>query len=235
MTAKSLQRAYYERTASAYDGLHTSRQDDEHYVALDFIDSLCDRLRLETLLDVGAGTGRGVRFLRERHRNVRGVEPVPALTDQSDLPKGSIICGDGYALPFGHASFDAVFECGALHHVADPRGFVAEMTRVARRAVFLSDCNRFGQGCRATRALKFALYKARLWPAIRFVQTRGKMYSVTAGDGIAYSYSVYDSYDQLAQWADEIWVLPTHSASPAASWLNPLLTASHVLLCAFKT
>ena len=60
---------------------------------------------------------------------------------------------------------------------------VAEMIRVVKRAIFLSDSNRFGQGSRAARLLKTALYKTGLWRTARFVQTKGKMYTLSEGDG----------------------------------------------------
>jgi ubiquinone/menaquinone biosynthesis C-methylase UbiE len=146
---EKLQQAYYERMASNYDDMHTSCEIDEHYAALEFIDLLCDRFHLESLLDVGAGTGRGVRFLLNRRRNTHGIEPVKALIEEAEIqgvPKGRIVEGTGYCLPFESDSFDAVFECGILHHVAEPSRVVSEMMRVAKRAVFLSDSNRFGQG-----------------------------------------------------------------------------------------
>jgi hypothetical protein len=118
--------------------------------------------------------------------------------------------------------------------VADPGRVVAEMIRVAKRAVFLSDSNRFGQGGHSARLLKLALYQCGLWPAARYLQTKGKMYTLSQGDGLAYSYSVFDSYRQLAAGTQQIWLLPTVEQSNRRSWVHPLLTSTHVLLCAFK-
>jgi ubiquinone/menaquinone biosynthesis C-methylase UbiE len=145
-----------------------------------------------------------------------------------------LLQGSGYQLPFEDEAFDAVFECGVLHHVADPGRVVAEMIRVAKRAVFLSDSNRFGQGSHSARLLKLALYQCGLWPAARYLQTKGKMYTLSQGDGLAYSYSVFDSYHQLAAGTQQIWLLPTVEQSNRRSWVHPLLTSTHVLLCAFK-
>ena len=110
----------------------------------------------------------------------------------------------------------------------------AEMMRVARKAVFLSDANRFGQGPHSLRLLKLFLYKLHLWDAARYLQTGGKMYAVSEGDGLAYSYSVFDSYELLANWAQSIVLFPTKVDISVKSWLHPLLTAPHVLLCALK-
>lgn len=231
-----IQAAYYAETASRYDAMHVA-QTDEHYVALHLIDTLSDTLSLNTFLDVGCGTGRGVQFLMKRGRDVRGIEPVPELIREAlskGIPEKCLVNGTGYSLPFQDASIDAVFECGVLHHVPDPDFVVKEMMRVARRVVCLSDANRFGQGSYAARLVKLILYKTRLWKAFRFVITSGKMYTISEGDGLAYSYSVFDSYSQLARWADRVWLIPTIGDKPAESWLNPLVTSPHVLLIAIK-
>ena len=237
-SAETLQARYYEQSVSAYDCMHNASEDHEHNLALQYIEMISNEFGLKTFLDVGAGTGRGIRFLQDHGKEVRGIEPVAAMIAKAEangVAKGVILQGSGYELPFEDGSFDAVFECGVLHHVADPARMVGEMTRVAKRAVFLSDSNRFGQGSHAARLLKTALYKCGLWRAARFVQTRGKMYIVSEEDGIQYSYSVFDSYRQLAARTQQIWLLPTAGQqSRHSSWLHPLLNSTHVLLCAFK-
>jgi len=85
-----------------------------------------------------------VLYLRARGMCAYGFEPVSELIEQAHrkgLPRGLIARGDGYRLPFADNSFDAVCECGMLHHVEQPGPVVREMMRVARRAVFLSDEN----------------------------------------------------------------------------------------------
>jgi len=235
---EKLQASYYVQTAARYDEMHMADAEDEHYTALQIIDSISGLLGLRTFLDVGAGTGRAVLFLRREDRVVRGVEPVRSLIDQAvtkGLPEGDILCGSGQSLPFEDQSFDAVLECAVLHHVTDPASVVKEMMRVARRAIFLSDSNRFGQGGTLSRLFKLALCKTGLWGPFRYIQTGGKKYTISDGDGLAYSYSVYDSYRQLAGWADTIWFLPTKCCPNQDSWLHPLLTAPQVLLCAMRT
>ena len=234
---EELQRQYYAATGAQYDDLHTSDQMDEHYLALHVMDSLADSFGLKTFLDVGAGTGRGVLFLAGRRRNVTGVEPVKELIVQAvsrGASRNSMIRGTGYALPFENQSVDAVFECGVLHHVAHPSRVVAEMARVAKKAIFLSDGNRFGQGRYSTRVLKLLAHRAHLWRAFRFVRTLGRMYSLSDGDGLAYSYSVYDSYAQIAREFKRVWLIPTRTDGSVVSWLGPLLEAENVLLCAFR-
>lgn len=236
---EAIQAAYYKRTADDYDAMHNSVEDHEHNVSLRFIDAVSDLFHLETFLDVGAGTGRAVEFLTGRGKSVRGVEPVAELIEAGErrgVPKGLLIQGSGLNLPFEDGSVDAVLECGVLHHVAQPEKVIAEMMRVARRAVFLSDCNRFGQGSPLARLVKLGLYKTNLWNAARYIQTKGKMYSISEGDGLYYSYSVYDSYPQLATWADKIWFVPSsrEQTTTGKGWLHPVRTSSHALLCAVK-
>jgi len=76
----------------------------------------------------------------------------------------------------------------------------------AKRAVFLSDANRFGQGHYAIRMLKLGLYKCNLWRAARFIQTKGKMYTISEGDGLAFEAQLDGVFGDLpgAQaWLDE--------------------------------
>lgn len=234
--ARRLQQEYYARTAAAYEEQHVC-ESDEQFEALEHILFWVSRLGLRSLLDVGAGTGRAQRFFRQRMPGlpVFGLEPVRDLIDQSDRAPDAIptVLGTGEALPFATDSVDAVCEFATLHHVPDAQRVVEEMKRVARRAIFLSDDNRFGHGAMAARFLKVALYKIGVWPLVNRLRTGGRGYSISEGDGLAYSYSVYDSLDQLYEWADRVILVPTSSVQ-TRTWLNPLLTSSHVLVCAFR-
>jgi ubiquinone/menaquinone biosynthesis C-methylase UbiE len=169
---------------------------------------------------------------------VCGVEPVSALIDQG-IQQGaastiSFVRASGDALPFPDASFDAVCEFAVLHHAQNPSAVVKEMLRVARRAVFICDSNRFGQGSRIARLTKLALYKTRLWNLYTYLRTRGKGYMITEGDGLAYSYSVYDSFELVARWADRVILVPSEPKGKANSWFHPLLNSAGVLMCAIK-
>jgi SAM-dependent methyltransferase len=165
-----------------------------------------------------------------------GVDPVQAMLDvavERGVPRERLILGSGEALPFEDGAFDAVCEFGVLHHVPDPNAVVREMTRVARRAVFISDDNRFGYGNLPRQLLKVAMFRTGLGRLSTLVRTRGKGYFLTEDDGLAYSYSVYDSYKELAVWADRIIFVPLRSKGQR-SWAHPLFTATHILVCAFR-
>jgi SAM-dependent methyltransferase len=234
-TPEQIQSEFYTRTAKEYDQMNVQ---DEHNTALKYISLLVGPLGLASFLDVGAGTGRAVKYFQETHPElkVKGIEPVESLVEQAvsrGIPRGSIEVGRGQDIQYPAASFDAVCAFGVMHHVKRPAAIVSEMMRVARKAVFISDSNRFGQGSMPARRVKLMLWRLGLWGAFNFAKTRGRGYLISEGDGLAYSYSVYDSFDQLAAWADQMLAVPTVKAK-AASWSHPLLTASHILLCAIK-
>jgi ubiquinone/menaquinone biosynthesis C-methylase UbiE len=234
-TAEQLQHRYYTETAQRYDDLYGVA--DEHAVALRYMLGLSRQLGAATVLDVGSGTGRALRFFLDNGMDVRGAEPVAALTEQAigkhGIPADRIVSGRGEKLPFPDGSFDVVCETGVLHHVADPAAVVREMMRVARTAVFLSDENRYGKGNILSNLFHIALYKVGLAGLYNFVRTLGKGYTVCPEDGIRYSYSVYQSLPLFSGWADRVFLIPTKGRK-SRTWFQPLLTASHVLLCAIR-
>lgn len=237
-TAEAIQREYYERTAHRYDAEHV-REGDEHYIALRHIRGMLDLLRISSVLDVGCGTGRGMKyFLEERPEvKVRGVEPVAVLIERAVsanlVPAELITEGSGEALPFEDQSVDAAFECGILHHVKEPKRIVREMMRVSRKAIFLSDENRFAHGSMFARWGKVLLCKAGIFRAAYRFKTVGKGYRFSEGDGLAYSYSVFDEMALLSEWADRVIVIPLDEVT-TKSVFHPLLTSFHVLLCAVR-
>ena len=100
-------------------------------------------------------------------------------------------------LEFAEGAFDVVCAFGVLHHASDHARAVEEMLRVADRAILISDSNNFGQGRPLVRALKQGLRALQLWPLADWLKTRGKGYTITEGDGLAYSYSVFSDYERI--------------------------------------
>jgi SAM-dependent methyltransferase len=204
------QQDYYAETASEYESMHV-QPGDEHFIALEYVTALLGVVRARNVLDIGSGTGRAIRFLRQRcpELHVEGVEPVASLRDQAQALGTVLRAGSGQSLPFGDCTFDVVMSFGVLHHVPDPGPIVAEMVRVARFGVMISDANRFGQGPTAGGLVKFAIHRAGLWPTFERFRTRGRGYMESPGDGIFYSYSIFDSWPQLRTWADRMFIIPT--------------------------
>jgi hypothetical protein len=118
---------------------------------------------------------------------------------------GPIVQATGDALPFASASFDAVCEFATLHHAANPSAVV-----------------------------KLALYKTKLWRALNYLRTGGKGYVITEGDGLAYSYSVYDCLGLVHRGADRVILISTTGDAKSRSWFHPLLTSGGILVCALR-
>ncbi len=231
------QRRYYRDTADRYDDWHTAVP-DEHYVALRHIAAYLQWIGARTVLDTGCGTGRAMRYLREALPGVEvfGNDPSAALlrvaSERHGVPAESLTCAPSDPLPYADGSFDAVIETGVLHHVARPDVVVSEMLRVARQAVFLSDDNIYGVGPLASRVAKLGLRRAGLLDAVNGLRRRhrgGWYYSER--DGIAWSYSVFDSRAALRDACASVVVVPT---SPGAAPWVPVLQSAHCLLCGFK-
>ena len=234
-----IQRDYYERTAQQYDKMHV-REDDEHFVALRYVSGFLNLHNLKSVLDVGCGTGRGLKYLMSKnpHIKLHGVEPVPSLVrqavEENSIPPEMITVGDGAAMPFLDQSFDATCEFGVLHHVGEPERVIREMMRVSRSAIFLSDENRFAHGSALSRWGKLTLRKVGLFRHMYMLKTLGRGYRFSEGDGLAYSYSVYDAFEALSAWADRVILIPTDQVQATSGWFHPLMSSFHVLLCAIK-
>ena len=236
--AVAIQRKYYTDTAPKYDSMHAHEGANDPSITK-YVYAFLRMLGARSVLDVGTATGRGLCDFKRALPDlfVCGVEPVDALVRQGiregNTSSIAIVRGTGEALPFPDRSFDVVCEFAVLHHASNPNAVVREMLRVASKAVIICDSNRFGQGSPLSRLVKLALYKTGLWRIFTYVRTRGKGYMITDGDGLAYSYSVYDSFDLIAQWADRIVTVPC-GETKHSSWFHPLLTSAGVLLCAIK-
>jgi ubiquinone/menaquinone biosynthesis C-methylase UbiE len=230
------QRQYYTQTAAAYDQMHNA-EIGEHALALKYILGFCRQYGLHRVLDVGCGTGVAVRTMLGNGIEAKGIEPVEALVqigrEKRGLDPSEILVGSAESLPFPDRSFDAVTEFAILHHIKEPAPAVREMIRVARHAIFLSDENRFGRGSLAWRLIKYFWWKTGVFPLGFWLMTKGKGYNFTEGDGVSYSYSVFDSVRELQAWADTIFFIPLKKTD-GPKWAHPLFSSSHVLLCAIR-
>jgi ubiquinone/menaquinone biosynthesis C-methylase UbiE len=231
------QREYYRQTAGAYDEWHTSRP-DEHTFALEHVLFYLRLCGAESVLDSGCGTGRTLRFLRERAPDLRlrGNDPSAELlaiaTERWGIEPELLDCVASERLPYADDAFDAVVATGVLHHVVEPKRVVDEFIRVARRAVFISDANIYGQGPLSIRIAKLALSRARLLRPVNWIRRGGNHWYSSEGDGIAYSYSAFDAVPALKRACAQVLVIPTLDAvSPIGV---ALLSSPHVLVCGFK-
>jgi SAM-dependent methyltransferase len=228
-----IQRQYYAATGRDYEAMHIAA-DDEHQFALALMLGAADFLGVKSILDIGSGTGRAIAWVKKVRPDivVKGIEPVAELREvayRNGIDRRDLVDGDALSLAFGDGDFDLVCEFGVLHHIRTPGRAVAEMLRVAAKAVFISDSNNFGQGRLLGRTLKQAFNALGLWPLIDLLKTRGRGYTISAGDGLGYSYSVFNDYAQIRARCASVHVLNTTQAG-----VNPYRTAPHVALLGVK-
>ncbi len=103
------------------------------------------------------------------------------------------------------------------------------MLRVSKKAIFISDCNNFGQGSLPARSIKQLANFLRLWPVVDRIKTHGRGYTISEGDGLAYSYSVFTNYAQIKRQCRSVHLLNTGSAG-----FNVYHTAGHLALLGIK-
>jgi ubiquinone/menaquinone biosynthesis C-methylase UbiE len=181
--------------------------------------SVIESLNIQSILDVGAGTGRVLLRIKKERPDVRaiGIEPSPELRGvgyAKGLLPAQLREGDATRLAFDDRSFDLVCEFGLLHHIATPSSAVSEMLRVARKAIFIVDINNYAVGSKYLPMLKQSIAAVGLWPLALLIKTRGKRYSISEDDGLAYSYSVFDDYQQIAKNCQWVHMLNTTVAGP---------------------
>lgn len=229
-----IQRRYYAETANRYDNLLVEHK--EHNLALAFLIGVIDYLNIESVLDVGSGTGRAVSYIKQKKPDIRvlGIEPVAEMREvgyRKGISEDDLIEGDVMALDFDDGGFDLVCEFGVLHHIKCPSMAVSEMLRVARKAIFISDCNNFGQGPFLKRGMKQAIHAVGLWRIAVLINTRGRGYSLSDGDGLAYSYSVFDAIGLIRKHCSDIHILNTSGLDIG---INPYSNASHIVVLGMK-
>jgi SAM-dependent methyltransferase len=85
------------------------------------------------VLDLGAGTGKLTRSLRERGVDVVAVEPSAGMRDELSrvLPDVTVLAGSAEDIPLDDGSVDAILVAQAWHWVDPPRA-IPEAARVLR-------------------------------------------------------------------------------------------------------
>ncbi|NTU74149.1 class I SAM-dependent methyltransferase [Candidatus Roizmanbacteria bacterium] len=228
------QREYYAKTAQSYDDSHINSREPEHDFALSVLTGILDYYQIESILDVGSGTGRVItHFIKVKPElSVMGVEPVQALREvayKKGISSDILIQGDATQLGFPDKKFDLVCAFGVLHHIQDQKKAISEMFRVGKKAVFISDSNIY-VGTNLTGYFKRFLKTLGLWDAAYKARTFGKGYNESEGDGITYPYSVLDSYSQFRSHCKEVHLFNTRGDSNT----NFYKTASHIAMLGIK-
>lgn len=192
---------------------------------------MIEHYKFQSVLDVGAGTGRTITYLKKKFPPLKivGVEPVKELREigyQKGVSKDELIDGDGNKLGFTDNTFDLVCEFAVLHHVPKPAIMVQDMIRVSKKAIFISDVNGFGQGNFLVRSVKQLINGVKLWKAFNWITTKGKVYKLSEGDGLFYFYSVFNNYNLVDSQYKNVHVLNTRHTMG----INPYRHAPQIAL-----
>lgn len=109
---------------------------------MDRVIALCiEDAAVQTVLDVGTGTGLFAEEFHKHGMDAVGVDPNPAMiaAARALVPDTRFLEGHAEALPFADKSFDLVFLGSVLHEMDDPLKGLQEARRVARLRVAVLD------------------------------------------------------------------------------------------------
>jgi ubiquinone/menaquinone biosynthesis C-methylase UbiE len=237
--AKKNSTDYYDATAADYDRIHGDEQNYEHIRALGLLVPIYFS-NATSVLDVGTGTGRALLWLKNYFKEngigieLTGIEPSGELARlaESNLPDANIVIGSGEHLPFSDNSFDLVTVTGVLHHVENPKSVLAELFRVSRIGVIISDHNNFSFGSTFARRLRLALFSAGLLELFSYVKQGFRRQGYSADDGWWYPYSVLNDFDIISQLSDQFIIVPTRKAN--SNMRNFMLSHSHLAVACIK-
>lgn len=235
-------RDYYSRTASQYNAWHCdTTADSNHNFAVKEVLGLLNSGPGASLLDVGCGTGRCIRAALDAGFEAHGIDISPDLLALAEkelsIPREKLHCADATSLPFGDNSFDVCCILGALHHSAMPHTIIAELIRVARRAVVVSDeANHFHGGVRQS-LITLSLFK----PIYRLIFRREPRLTTrgvtSAGDGPSFDFTMEEIVPTLRDRFETVKVTPFYRIGKRqfkGQWLPRLFASQAVAVAAAK-
>lgn len=152
------------------------------------------------LLDVACGTGLVSRALRPHVARITGLDPTPAMSEQSRDVIDALVQGSAEAMPFADNTFDRIV-CRQGTQFMDDRAAVREMVRVVKpggRVVLVHLCA-YGD---ADRDEYFAILRHRN-PARRNFYLRGDLAKLLVDGGCdRVEIRDYVSDEDVDAWAD---------------------------------
>jgi len=111
------------------------------------------------IVEIGCGVGAQLKVLSRRFPSVRftGVDFSPEqiaqakvlLKDEISSGQVTVVEGSAYELPFADGSFDGVFLCWVMEHLADPPKAMREIFRILEPGGVLHDSEVFNSGVHA--------------------------------------------------------------------------------------
>lgn len=113
----------FEKWADSYDET-VHGKDNEYHEVFEHYDEILNRVvdaSSGTVLEFGVGTGNLTQKLREKGRNVIGVEPSPAMREKASkrFPDLTLLNGDFLSFPELDVPVDTIVSTYAFHHLTD--------------------------------------------------------------------------------------------------------------------
>ena len=136
---------YFDRWAKTYDRyVFRWFMKRAQYNTLAMIDAA--QKKDFSVLDVGCGTGEGLRMLKEKTKGrIVGVDLSSEMLARAraKIQGVELYPADVEHLPFNTASFDVVVSTEAFHHCLNPERALREMHRVLKKGgeLIIADCN----------------------------------------------------------------------------------------------
>lgn len=118
---------YYDAISKGYDSLYKEEQLKKLKIVLEHLPAV------ESVLDVGAGTGFCLDFIKAKRKVA--LDPSEEMLKQC---KYEYVVGVAEALPFKDKEFDAVISLTALHHFSSVEKALSEIDRVAKKFIAIS-------------------------------------------------------------------------------------------------
>ena len=129
--------AYFARHAADWDRIRTLHVPEARVEA--GVLALLGERRVDSVLDLGTGTGRMLEMLAPQASRAVGLDVSPAMLgvarvnlDAAGLKHVQLRQGDAYALPSDLAGFDLVILHQVLHFLDDPARAVREASRALK-------------------------------------------------------------------------------------------------------
>lgn len=126
---------YFARHAAEWDRIRALHVPDVRVEAA--ILSLIGDMHIETMLDIGTGTGRMLELLAPRAARAVGLDISPAMLsvaranlERAGVRNVQLRQGDVYALPAGESGFSLIMLHQVLHFLDDPGRAVREAARL---------------------------------------------------------------------------------------------------------
>lgn len=224
---------YYAGTIDNYESMRSHNV--EHLRSVDLADGLLGDLSVNSILDVGCGTGQVLYRFSEKRPTAElfGIDPSPEMVQRAAerLPAAAIAVGSGDRLPYADHSMSLVVATGIMHHIEHTHGVIAEMFRVSSGAVLISDHNNFAFGKPLIRRVRLALFSLGLHRQFYFVRNGFRRQGYSEEDGYWYNYSLLDDYKMIATSSERVVLLPT--LAPSGGFEQLLLCQTHLAVLAF--